>query len=91
MVTSATASSCRGRPPNAVISDVAAAVDRAVQLATDGTVVTADGETIEMPVDSLCIHSDSPGAPQVATAVRDALNGAGVELVRIADVAAVSR
>ena len=77
--------------PNAVISDVAAAADRAVQLATEGTVVTADGETIEMPVDSLCIHSDSPGAPQMARAVRDALKGAGVELVRIANVAAVSR
>ncbi|GAB3300905.1 5-oxoprolinase subunit PxpA [Epidermidibacterium keratini] len=63
--------------PGAVITDVNAAADRAVRLATEGTVETADGDTIDMPVDSLCIHSDSPGAPEMARGPRRACRGRG--------------
>jgi UPF0271 protein len=34
--------------------------------------------------DSLCVHSDTPGAVAVARAVRDALTGAGVTLRAVA-------
>ena len=32
------------------------------------------------PGESVCVHGDSPGAVQIATAVRDRLVGEGVEL-----------
>jgi 5-oxoprolinase (ATP-hydrolysing) subunit A len=52
--------------PGALVTDEASIVARALVLA--GT------------VESLCLHGDSPGAVEHATAVRDALEGAGLEL-----------
>ena len=37
-----------------------------------------DGRTLRLPVASLCVHSDTPGALAVARAVRAALQAAGV-------------
>jgi UPF0271 protein len=39
-----------------------------------------DGQVLRMPVDSICVHGDSPGAVAVARAVRSALTDAGVAL-----------
>lgn len=39
---------------------------------------------IPMPVDSLCIHSDSPGAVEIASHVRAALERAGVTVAPLA-------
>jgi UPF0271 protein len=35
---------------------------------------------IDVHVESVCVHGDSPGAVQIASAVRDRLVAAGVEL-----------
>lgn len=64
--------------PGAVISDPALAAERAVQMATTQTVTAINGETIPITVQSLCVHSDSPGADTIARAVRAALEEAGV-------------
>lgn len=69
----------RGRP-GAVISDPEEAAARAVQMAVDGRVTSIDGQVTEQRFDSLCIHSDSPGAAAVATAVAEALAAHGVTL-----------
>lgn len=61
----------------AVLAPQAAAA-QAVSLATMREVTTGDGETLALPVASLCIHSDTPGALQVARAVRAALQDAGI-------------
>lgn len=66
--------------PGAMITDPQIAAARAVRMATEGTVEAITGETIEVDADSLCIHSDSAGAVEVATTVRDALRDAGVQL-----------
>ena len=42
--------------------------------------VAVDGSTIPIIVESVCVHGDSPGAVQIAEAVRDRLVGEGVEL-----------
>jgi UPF0271 protein len=73
----------RGQP-GAVITDPAVAARRAVQFATDRTVAAVDGSVIPMPVDSVCVHSDSPGALVIAEAVRRALEDAGVQLRSLA-------
>jgi UPF0271 protein len=53
---------------------------RVVQVVTQGKTVTTDGQTIDFEVDSVCIHSDTPGAAQFMKAVRQALETAGVDV-----------
>jgi UPF0271 protein len=66
--------------PGAVLHDVDTVVARSVRMAVDGVVEAIDGSVIPMPVVSLCVHGDTPGAVGLARAVRAALEGAGVTL-----------
>jgi UPF0271 protein len=68
------------RLPNAVLHDVAEIADRVASMVTAGRVSAADGSTIPITVESVCVHGDSPGAVQIARAVRDRLAADGVEL-----------
>ena len=81
--TDPTAGSCRAPRPGAVITDVDAAVAQAVRLAVDGEVVAVDGEVISLHARSLCVHGDTPGAVALATAAREALEAAGVGVLRV--------
>jgi UPF0271 protein len=66
--------------PGAVLHDVDAVVARSVRMAVDGVVEAVDGSVIEMPVESLCVHGDTPGAVTMATAVRRALLDVGLRV-----------
>ena len=66
------------RVAGAVIDDPEAAAERAVRLVIDGRVPTIEGGELELTIDSLCIHSDTPGAVAIARAVRRRLDAAGV-------------
>jgi UPF0271 protein len=66
--------------PGAVLHDVDAVVARSVRMAVDRVVEAVDGSVIPMPVQSLCVHGDTPGAVVMATAVRTALREAGVDV-----------
>ncbi|HYZ66368.1 MAG TPA: 5-oxoprolinase subunit PxpA [Mycobacterium sp.] len=68
------------RLPNAVLHDVEEIADRVASMVTAGRVTAADGSTIPITVESVCVHGDSPGAVQIANAVRDRLLADGVEL-----------
>jgi len=67
----------RGKP-GAVIHDPSAVVERAVKMAKDGTVVAADGAILKFRPDTICVHSDTPGADNLAARLRTALDTAGV-------------
>lgn len=69
------------RERNAVLHDPAAIAERVVSMVSSGRVVAVDGSTIPITVESVCVHGDSPGAVQIATAVRERLVTDGVELV----------
>jgi UPF0271 protein len=69
------------REPNALLTDTAAVVDRALRLAEHGEIVAVDGTVLKTGAESLCLHGDTPGAVAHARAVRDALTSAGVDLV----------
>jgi len=69
----------RGRP-GAMVTDPDAVGRRAVEFARSGTVEAITGERIEMPVKSLCVHSDSPGALELARAAAAALREADITL-----------
>jgi 5-oxoprolinase (ATP-hydrolysing) subunit A len=65
---------------NAVLQDTTQIADRVSSMVTAGRVVAVDGSTIPITVESVCVHGDSPGAVQIATAVRERLLTDGVEL-----------
>jgi 5-oxoprolinase (ATP-hydrolysing) subunit A len=64
----------------AVIHDTAEVIERTVRLATEKTVVAISGEAVHVEADTLCLHGDTPGAVALASALRAALERAGVEL-----------
>lgn len=68
----------------AVLTDPSEVAARAVRIATEGVVVAVDGTEIAAQVDSLCVHGDTPGAVEIARAVRTALDAAGVEVAAFA-------
>jgi 5-oxoprolinase (ATP-hydrolysing) subunit A len=68
------------REPGAVLHDEAAVTARALRMATEQTVETVDGGQVAVPVRSLCVHGDTPGAVALARGVRAALEAAGVPL-----------
>ncbi|MFB4317923.1 LamB/YcsF family protein [Actinomadura sp. 21ATH] len=66
------------REPGAVVHDPDAVVERAVRMAVDGTVTAVDGSEIRLGARSICVHGDTPGAVELARAVRAAVTEAGV-------------
>jgi UPF0271 protein len=42
--------------------------------------VTPDGREVAVAADTLCLHGDNPRALELARAVREALEGAGVSV-----------
>lgn len=70
--------------PEALLTDPTKAAERAVQLATAGKITSVDGIEIQVAVDSLLVHSDTPRAVEIASATRQALQAADVELVSVA-------
>jgi UPF0271 protein len=66
--------------PGAVLHDPDVVARRVLEMVGTGRVAAADGTVIGVEVESVCVHGDSPGAVGIATAVRDRLVAAGVEL-----------
>ncbi|AKK29657.1 LamB/YcsF family protein [Mycobacterium sp. EPa45] len=68
------------REEGAVLRDPECIAERVSRMVRSGQVVAVDGSTIDIQVESVCVHSDSPGAVQIATAVRERLLRDGVDL-----------
>ncbi|MET0900329.1 MAG: 5-oxoprolinase subunit PxpA [Mycobacterium sp.] len=68
------------REAGAVLHDPAAIADRVAGMVRDGLVTAINGDVIPVRVESVCVHGDSPGAVQIATAVRERLVADGVAL-----------
>ena len=66
--------------PGAVIDDPEAVVARAVRMARDGVVLTPDGAEVSLRVDTICVHGDTPGAPELTRRIRAALQAAGAHV-----------
>lgn len=73
----------RGQPGD-LITDPAAVAARAVAMATKGAVDTVEGHRVEVSPRSICVQGDTPGAVGIASAVRAALERAGVTLTPFA-------
>lgn len=68
------------KEPGAVHEDMNVATTQAVRLAQTGQVTARNGDAVTVRSDSLCIHGDTPGAPDKARAVRDVLESHGIEI-----------
>ena len=67
-----------------IIHNVDEVVARAVTMATDGTVTAIDGSTIKLLADTICVHSDTPGADDLASKLRAALQNSGISVKPLA-------
>ncbi|GEL96820.1 LamB/YcsF family protein [Cellulomonas terrae] len=67
--------------PGALVTDDAEVAARVVRLAVDGVVRAVDGTDVRVEAESVCVHSDTPGAAALARAVRATLAEAGVTVV----------
>jgi len=75
----------RGQP-GAVIHDPVAVERRVVELVTTGRLTAIDGSPVALRADTLCVHGDTPGAPELARRLRQALEAAGAEVVPLGRV-----
>lgn len=66
--------------PGAIITDPDLITRRVLTMCTRNTVTAGNGQDIELCIDSLCLHGDTPGAVQLARTIRDALHGAQIPL-----------
>jgi UPF0271 protein len=71
------------RLAGAILATPGAAAAQAVAIASAGRVTSYDGNAVTVRADTLCIHGDTPGAPDYARAVRDGLEAAGVTVSRL--------
>ncbi|NLA29724.1 MAG: LamB/YcsF family protein [Propionibacterium sp.] len=68
------------KKPGAVLHDPDVVAERMLSLVHEQTITAIDGSRIRIQADSICVHGDSAGAIQMASAVRARLTAAGVEI-----------
>jgi UPF0271 protein len=68
------------RIAGSLITDPARAAAQAVKIASEGKVRTLDGVEIDISVQTICCHGDTPGAERIIPAVREALEKAGIQV-----------
>ena len=66
--------------PGSILSDESERIAQALAIAQHQNVLSNDGNAITIHADTLCLHSDSPGAMESVAAVRRALEEAGFEI-----------
>lgn len=72
------------REPGAVLHDPVQIAARCRRLVTEGVIDAVDGHSVAVAADSICVHGDTPGAVEIARAVRRELEQAGVEIAAFA-------
>jgi UPF0271 protein len=70
---------------DALIADPARAADQAVRMVMEGKVRTITGKTIDVRIQTLCIHGDTEGSHRIVAAVREALVKAGAAVKPLRD------
>ncbi len=70
--------------PGALVTDPASAAARALRIVRHHVATSVEGAEVPMHADTLCLHGDNPHALDIARAVREALEGAGVSVQALA-------
>lgn len=66
--------------PNAVIHDTLKVIERTVKMVKDQRVTSVNGKVLDLTVDSICIHGDSPGAVAFVEGVVQAFSDNNIEI-----------
>jgi UPF0271 protein len=72
--------------PGTVIKDPQVAAKQVVDMVVNGFIVSRNGKRLEERVDTLCVHGDEATGVAIARAAREALEAAGVKIVRLPDM-----
>ena len=66
--------------PGSVIDDPIVVVQRGLRMVLERAVEAIDGTVVDLRIDSLCVHGDTPGAAELASRLRSAFVDNGVEV-----------
>jgi len=69
---------------DALISNPAKAAQQALGIVVRGIVTASNGADVSVSAQTICIHGDTPGAPEIASTVARTLRQAGVTLCPLA-------
>lgn len=69
--------------PGAVLSDPTQAVGQALDIALRGRVSTPDGKEVAIRAETICIHSDTPNATEIAREVKRRFAENGIRLASL--------
>jgi UPF0271 protein len=72
--------------PGAVIHDPQEIARRILSMLREGAIETITGQRLATPIDSICVHSDTPSAVEIARTLRASLEAAGVTIRPFAGV-----
>jgi len=64
-----------------VIHDPKRVAERVIRMVQEGKIQSIEGNLIDLEVDSICVHGDTPGAVQLAQTIRKNLEGAGIRVL----------
>jgi UPF0271 protein len=79
------------RLPGAVLHDPEEIAQRCVAMATGQAILDVEGGALRLTPRSICVHGDTPGAVDIARAVRAALSAAGIALAAFTDATSTGR
>ncbi|MCZ2258192.1 LamB/YcsF family protein [Sporosarcina sp. G11-34] len=68
------------------ITDDNQMAERVVRMIKEKKVIAYDGKDVSIEAETICIHGDTPGAPQLAKAIVQALNKNDVEILPIQQI-----
>jgi UPF0271 protein len=72
--------------PGSVIHDTEELVERSIKMVTEGKATAISGEEVPVHADTLCLHGDTPGAVEMAGALRARLEAANVDIVHLSEL-----
>ncbi len=70
--------------PDALVSDPGEALRRVIRMVREGRVRSVEGVDVPLRADTVCIHGDGPHAAELARALRQGLEEAGIHVLAVA-------
>jgi UPF0271 protein len=70
----------------AVIKDLSTVTKRVIEVLSQRTITTISGRKIEAEVDSILVHSDTPGAVELGQAIRSAIKAANGRITPLSQI-----
>jgi UPF0271 protein len=71
--------------PGAVLNDPEEVIENSLRMIVEGKAIAINGKEIPIRADTICMHSDTPGAVELACKLRKRMEAAGVEIVSMSN------